>query len=69
LTPSNIYAVLDENVRESILYMANDVGLGVGLGIIAVAFVFKIIFSPAMILAVFSLYYSKLFESIHIYLF
>ena len=59
LTPRNLYFILDDAVQNSILYFANDVGVGLGCGILATAFIFKLFFAPAMLLAVYSSFISN----------
>ena len=49
---SNLYQIMDETIRDSILYIANDLGLGIGLGIIGASMAVKLLFGPFMLLAV-----------------
>lgn len=48
ITPGGIYGVMDEFSRDSLFYLANDLGWGLGLSIAAVSLGIKLFFMPLM---------------------
>ena len=49
VTPGSIYNFLDEGSRELLLWLSNDCGYGMGLGIVGISLGIKVIFGPVMI--------------------
>lgn len=48
IAPGNIYNHLDEFSRDALLYLANDLGWGMGISIAALSFAIKFAFMPLM---------------------
>lgn len=48
LSPIKIYHHMDEFSRDAVVYLANDLGLGMGISIAAMSFAIKFAFMPLM---------------------
>lgn len=62
ISPGSIYEYLDEGSRELLLWVANDLNYGMGIGIVGVSLALKVVFAPIMVKAQLNAIRMKLIE-------